>query len=262
MAGGMTSGSSYLHEEIREVLVRLSTLSEAPASNFEPRTSQSAPGSIVPMGASLRRDGRRPPPKDRSLFDWYVWQFQDAAEEPQRLLSLYLLAEREYQERRFHDARRVGLRKGALTENDVQDGGAAERAAAERVIDWYEGLSALEVAINERTTEVWVKKARRQNGRNPDDGRPLPEFYGWDEDARAAKVRLLAETMSQGKAADHLGVDRKTVSRYWPVELAALPGRIVSALGDLGGVLVGAAPSTSAGHRGGHRRARHRGRRL
>lgn len=219
---GAGEGLALMFEqEIQDVLAKLSMLSEVSAASLEPHTSGSATESSVPGGVSqgdaiTPTDPDRPPPKERSLFDWYVWKFQRHADEPERLVSLLLLAERDYLSRRFHVARSIELRSGQLTENDVMDGGKAERAAAERVCEWYVGLSPLAVAIEENVTEAWVKKARRQNGRNPDDGRPLPEFYGWHENVRRERVALLAESMSQGKAADHLGVDRKTVKRYWP----------------------------------------------
>lgn len=247
-------------QEIRDVLAKLSMLSEVSAAGLEPHTSQGKSSSKVPSGVGdevQRSDPDRPPPKERSLFDWYVWKFQRHQDDPKRLISLLLLAERDYLTRRFHSPDRAALRSGKVDDEDVliwscpvcqsverdwispqtplcshghaeiemtkvADGLLAERAAAERICEWYVGLSAIEVAIEEGVTEAWVKKARREHGRNPDDGRPLPEFYGWDEKTRSAKVLLLAETMSQSAAADHLGVDRKSVHRYWPAEAAAV----------------------------------------
>lgn len=209
-----------LNEKIRDVLARLATLSEAPASNLEPRTSHGAASSKIPAGATLRRDSNRPPSKERSLHDFYAWHFAENADDPGRLLTYYLLAERDYMTRRYHVPDRMALRSGGLTENDSIDGGAAERVAAERVIDLYEGMAALEVAIHEFQTEEWVKKARRIHGRDPHDGRPRAEFLGWDEARRVREVASLAERMGQKAAADKLRVSKRTVQKYWPQELA------------------------------------------
>lgn len=210
-----------LEQKICDVLTRLATLSEAPASNLEPRTSHGAASSKVPAGATLRQDSSAPPSKERSLHDFYAWHFAENAEDPGRLLTFYLLAERDYMTRRYHVPDRMALRSGGLTENDSIDGGAAERAAAERVVDLYEGMAAVEVAVHEYTSEAWVKKARRMHGRDPHDGRPRAEFLDWDEDRRTREVASLAERMGQKAAADKLRVSKRTVQKYWPRELVA-----------------------------------------
>lgn len=214
-----------LENKIRDLLARLSTLSDAPASNLDPKTSHGSSDGKVPSGINEKSRIRatnpnRPPPKERSLFDWYAWQFARAGDDYDRLLSLYLLGEREYMERSFADANRISLRKGELTENDVQDGGAAERESAVRIVEWYEGLSAQEVAINERQSEAWVRKARLAHGRNPETGRKLADFKGWNEERRHAEVALLSNRMGQKATADRLGVAKSTVQRYWPREEA------------------------------------------
>jgi hypothetical protein len=210
-----------LESRIKDVLGKMAMISEAPTSNLDPTTSHGAAEARVPAGVSERaRIGRtdpgRPPSKERSLHDWFSWQFVRAATEPHRLIGLILLAERELMERTVFEARRIGLRKGELTDNDIADGGAAEREAAKRVVELYEGVPALEVAIYEYAEEAWVKKARRQLGRNPHDGRPRPEFLDLDDKGRhEAVARLKAKGMGQVKAARRLGVAKDTVQRYW-----------------------------------------------
>lgn len=95
-------------------------------------------------------------------------------------------------------------------------GDRAEEAAAERVIELYEGVPAVEVAVHEYTTEDWVKKARRRLGRDPVDGRPRPPFLDLGEEDRFKEVAKLAARMGKKAAAKRLGVDPGTVRRYWP----------------------------------------------
>lgn len=203
-------------------------ISEAPTSNLDPATSHGATESSPPAGVSEKAritptDPDKPPPKDRSLYDWYVWQFARSVSEPQRLVGLLLLAEREYMERTVFEARRIGLRKGELTDNDIKDGGSAEREMARRVIEWYEGRSALEVAVLEYASEAWVRKVRRLAGRNPEDGRKRPEFLDLDDDERRKVAeRLHARELRLTTAAHRLGVDKNTLKRYWPAERQAV----------------------------------------
>lgn len=212
-----------LEDKIRDVLARLATLSEAPTSTLDSAGSHGVPESKPPAGvrSNIDTDQDRPPPKDRSLADWYAWQFARAADNPHRLLTLYLLAERDYMTRRYHVEASVALRSGELTDNDAIDGGAAEQAAIDRVVDLYEGMPAVEVAVHEYTTEAWVKKARRLRAREPYDGRPRPEFYDWSEDRRSREVAALANRMGQRKAANRLGIAKSTLQRYWPAEPVA-----------------------------------------
>lgn len=220
-----------VEEKIRAVLTDLATLSEAPASNFEPRTSHGSSSSKVPNGVSERLnlhdlDRDRPPSKERSLYDWWTWRFAKAVTDGESEFDLYrlaLIAERDYASRRFHSPDRMALRAGQLDDRDATDGGAAERAAAQRVVDLYEGVPAVEVAVHEYATEAWVKKARRQHGRQPQDGRPRAEFLDWDEDRRVREVATLANRgFGLTKAAQRLGVDKGTVKRYWPAQPVAL----------------------------------------
>ena len=209
-----------LKQKIRDVLAQLATLSEASAASLEPRASQGAPESSIPAGVSLRD---RPPDKGDSLHDWWRWRFAEAVAKDESEFELYrlcLLAERDYAERRFRSPDRMALRSGELTVNAI-DGGAAEDRQAERVVELYEGIPAVEVAVHEYTTEAWVKKARRQLGRDPQTGRPRPDFLDWDEDRRHREVATLAERMGKKAAAAKLRVDPGTVRRYWPEPVAA-----------------------------------------
>ncbi|HSC21008.1 MAG TPA: hypothetical protein VLC07_04705, partial [Solirubrobacterales bacterium] len=102
-----------LEQKITDVLARLSTLSEAPAGNLEAQIARSAPEASVPGGATLR-EVRDDSHRSRSLFDWYREQFTRHADNPQRLLSLYLAAEREYLRRTDPTIHRQTAEKGSI----------------------------------------------------------------------------------------------------------------------------------------------------
>jgi hypothetical protein len=214
-----------LEDRVRDVLSRLALLAEGATVNLDPdRTSHGAPESKVPNGVSLRSSDKPPDKRKVSLHEWHSWHFAKAQAEDNRekIASLILVAEMDYNEFRFRVAKRVDLRSGELVENDPQDPGASERANAARVADWYEGVPVLVVAILEEQTEGWVKKARRQNDRDSVSGRPRAEFLGWDEERRRLEVKRLAAQDKGAKAiAARLGVDKNTVKRYMPVEAAA-----------------------------------------
>jgi DNA-binding CsgD family transcriptional regulator len=239
-----------LEARIKGVLTKLAILSEAPAG-VQPQLSPPQRGeseherlkktdqiprrrvkparhseSRIPQGFRLNLDSEGPPVKERSLYEWWLWRFIDAAKGETTEFDMWKLvwqAERDFMERHCRVPQRVELRSGALTENDATDGGAAERAAAERVVEFYEGVSAAEVAVLEYTTEAWTKKARRMHGRNPHDGRPAPEFLDWDEERRTREVAELAAKDLGAKAiGKRLGVDKNTIKKYLPADPIAV----------------------------------------
>lgn len=246
-----------LEQKIRDVLARLSTLSEANASNLEPRTSHGKSSSRAPAGVSSRiapTDPDRPPPKERSLFDWYSWMFDHTDPgDVDRLLKLWLQAERDYYSRTLcsggHFTPRLAERRSAvragghLKEREEKDetempawpapapnerfaedtdrGADDEREAARQVVDLYEGQSAEEAAVIENVPIQVIHKARKLHKRNADDGRPRPPFLDWDDAERQRQVDLLiAREKAQDRIvgakviAKHFGVDKNTVKRY------------------------------------------------
>lgn len=100
-----------------------------------------------------------------------------------------------------------------------KDGPENDTEAQERVIAWYEGVSAEEVAEQEGDYRLvgWVKKARRDNRRNESDGYPRRGWDGWDDETRKAEVGKL---WNQGKraedAAQLLEISPRTLSKWWP----------------------------------------------
>lgn len=211
-----------LDHRVRDVLGRLQMLAEGSTSNLDPnKISRTHAESKAPGGISIPTSDRPPDKAKVTLYDWYLWHFADARAEgdDEKIASLILVAEMDYRDFRFHVAKRVQLRSGELTDNDRTDGGAAERVHAERVVDCYEGVPVLVVALLEGQRVEWVKKARRLHARNAEDGRPRPEFLTWDDDRRQREVaRLAAQKMGSKAIAKRLGVDKNTVKRYLPKE--------------------------------------------
>lgn len=219
-----------LDEEIREILRNLQLLANGATQNLDPdkRFSKHA-DSAAPSGVALRSSAEAPPKDKVSLFEWYRWQFEHNAADPRMLAVLLDLAKDDYRDFRFKADALIEVRKGERVENDPHDPGAADRAQAERVISWYEGRDPLYVAYREsehgaKVSEEWVRKARRDHGRNEHDGRPdvRSAFLDLDEEDRRRKVASLANRgLSQQKAADRLRVSKFTVQRYWPEPVAA-----------------------------------------
>lgn len=212
---------SELEARIREILGKLQMLADGATANLDP-------DKVVGHGASSRIPTRG----SGSLYEYYTEEFQRYADDPAMLAVLLDLAEDDYRDFRFRADARIEVRKSERVENDPTDPGAAERAQAERVIRWYEGKDPLYVAFTEtklgaKVTEAWVKKARRQLGRNPDDGRPRPEFLDLPEEDRHRKVAYLASHMGKKRAAEKLGVDPGTVRKYWP-ESAEAPEAVAA----------------------------------
>jgi hypothetical protein len=217
-----------IDDRIRDVLARLQMLADGDTQNLDPDKRFSKHAESKPPAGLTYRPSDKPPPKDRvSLFEWYSWQFRHHADDPEKLAVLVDLAEDDYRDFRFKADHRIELRKGELLDNDPRDGGSAEEAQARRIIEWYEGRDPLYVAWTEsrmgaKVSEEWVRKARRQHERNPEDGRPRSEFLAMDADRRREAVAAQA-AKGKGKkaAAKALGVNPDTVRRYWPEEAVA-----------------------------------------
>jgi hypothetical protein len=259
-----------LQQKIADVLARLSTLSEASASTLEPRTSHGKSSSKAPPGVPEKRaitatDPDLPPPKERSLYDWYRWQFERAdLADVEQVNKLLFLAERDFNARSRQGPtvptlaeRRVAVRSGTHLDQDddaATTNGPAwpasaplqprgydddsshpvpgledEKAAAQQVVDLYEGVRAEEAAVFENVPIQVIHKARKQHKRNVVDGRPRPPFLDWDDNERRRQIRLLqdqakfrGEVLGAKALAIHFGVAKGTVRSYLePVSVAA-----------------------------------------
>ena len=213
--------TTLLADCIRDILGKLQVLAHGATLNLDPnRVTENGAKSKAPPGTAFA--GGEPEKDKVSLYEFYRWQFEHHADDPQMLRTLWMLAYDDYEDFRFKADHRIELRKGELLDNDPRDGGAAERAQGERVVSWYEGKPPLYVAMIESkmgalVTEAWVKKVRLQNDRDPLTGRARAEFRGWDEERRRREVERLARE-GEGRGAKaiaaKLGVDKNTVKRY------------------------------------------------
>jgi hypothetical protein len=195
-----------LDNRVARILTKLQMVSDASSASIVSNDGggSSKPESSPPPGARPDRDRDKPPPKDRSLFEWYAWQFARSRSEERTRLLCYL-AERDHARLRSRSPSPRG-----------RTGPEDEPAAMRRIVEWYEGVDALEVAVLEDVSVQHVHKARRVHKRVAIDGRRRPEWSDWSDDVREAAVARRRHTgASQHEVADDLGVSRRTVQRYW-----------------------------------------------
>lgn len=192
-----------LARRAQTILVKLKLLGEASSTSIVAFDGNRTHGTKAPSGAR-DRDNAKPPPKDRSLYDWYLWHFTRAATDDKRRL-LCFLAERDYEKYR---------RRSPQPRSD--EGAEGEVAGMKRIVEWYEGLSTLEVAILEDCSAGFVEKARRVHRRDPEDGFVRDGWQGWDEEKRTAEVtKLKQRKVGQREAARRLETSPSTMNRYW-----------------------------------------------
>lgn len=195
----------HLEKRINAILTKLQLLSEADSASIVANDGgNKKPDSSPPPGARPDRAADQPPPKDRSLFEWYSWHFSQATDDSRRRLLCYL-AERDYAN--YHQ-RRPQPRGKTGPEDESQ--------SMKRIVEWYEGVSALEVAVLEGTSLQHVQKARRVHKRQANNGLPQSEWAGWDDTQRAIAVTNRANAgQSQSEVASVFGVSKRTIQRYW-----------------------------------------------
>ena len=203
-----------LDRRIANVLAKLATLSEVPAASIDVTQAKDAEGHDLPGGVSVRhRDPDKPPPLDRSLYDYFAFMFARCTTDAERRLWLYL-AEDAYANRvsRPPDQRAAGTLKQKREGTEDRD---------HRIIEWYEGVDSLRAAIAESShagycSEANVRKVRRDARRNPDNGHRLPGWAGWSDEERVKAInswRAKGVTSPTAIAAE-LGTRRQSVERY------------------------------------------------
>lgn len=193
-----------LERRIAAILTRLQLLSDGDsASIVANETGHAKPDSSPPPGARPDLEPGKPPPKDRSLYEWYSWHFDRALNDDRRRLLCYL-AERDY-------ARVVHKPPQPRGKTGPED----ERTGMKRIVEWYEGVDALEVAVLEGINVHHVYKARRVHRRRTHDGTHQSEWMTWDDNQRQLAVRnRLDAGHSQNRIARDLEVSRRTIQRY------------------------------------------------
>jgi hypothetical protein len=176
-----------LERRIRAVLADLARVSEASAGQVGRSSPSAEEDRQIPQGVRIgRANPDRPPSKDRSLYDFYAWHFARARTDHQRRLFLFL-AETDLDQRRHKPPEQMTA-LGSHLGREVGD----ERD--HRIISWYEGISALEVAVLESAhagycSEANVRKVRSERRRDQNTGHPLPGWYGWSTEQRIKEIR-------------------------------------------------------------------------
>jgi len=207
-----TEEDPELARRANRILTKLKMLDEAAGSAIaQAHISSGKAESSAPPEARPDSPSNQPPPKDRSLADWYAFHF-DRCTTVLRAQLLCCLAERDYYRYRGKDPRqKIAAKRQSVVPDVAQD----EKETIKRIIDWYEGFSSLEVAVYEGCHQGFVEKARRLHRRSEVDGRPRRGWDGWDDKTRQAKVlNLAAQGMKKRAIAERLDVSDRTIGRY------------------------------------------------
>lgn len=194
----------------REILVKLQLISDARAARAADPNRITLPkggaGSSPPAEVNLDHvpDSATPPPKERSLFAFYLWQFA-------RL-------DREVKAATGDEKMRAWFRMDLMCSRALRDWmiyhgkysrpmSDTDSANAARVLSEYGGVPAEEVAVWEMCDPRWVRKVRRDVGLTElGEEQPLS-----DRDRRI--VDLSKRGLSQRAIAVQVGCGVATVNR-------------------------------------------------
>lgn len=203
-----------LEQRVDQVLAQLATLSEVGAARIGRSSASSDEEHGIPAGVSpnpRRREPDRPPPKDRSLYDFYRWHFGRARNDSLRRVLLFM-AEGD-----------LKARKWAIPEGKIALAGAGSEQGEkrdERIIAFFAGTHPLEAAMLEShhggyCSEENIRAVRRKARRDPETGHPLPGWHGWDDERRTKEVhRLRGSGRSLAQIAAELGTTKASANRY------------------------------------------------
>jgi len=199
---GETDRVNELTQEECQILLDLSTLSEAPAGNLQEGKSGSKAESRLLHSRQLGRDL-----KDQSLYAYYRREFARAESLHKRRLLLRAA-------RRDYELRKKGAARAKLptqTTRQLRD----EQREAQWVIEHGRGIDSALIAVDLEVPRGWVEKVRREAGYHPRTGEPLPEWKSWDDARRKQEVRRLKDAgLTNEQIGAQLGVSRETVRKY------------------------------------------------
>jgi DNA-binding CsgD family transcriptional regulator len=207
-----------LREEIRGVLRQMQLLSESRAS----AVSRSAPSSEEPDGPP-GFEGLSAvvcPPEERSLFEHFLWRFDDAVgrEVPRKRLWFLLWdAEHALKTRVVPPSEREREERVAMVLSRPD-----EDALKRYVLANFEGEHAYRVHLQLKLPQGWIEKVREDDRRDPDYGFQRPRWLELSTAEKTEQVRTVAESgCTQKEAVRRLGVSLRTVKAYWPRSEAA-----------------------------------------
>lgn len=147
--------SNEMARRIRGVLRDMTMLSEARGTSYDgDRVKGGGSKSAPPPGVRFgQRDLR-----DLSLAEYWGDRFRKAKD--RRTVEFFLyLAERDL--------------SNALRRPETRDPHEGLETRANRICEAYEGLSALEAAVAEDSTEIYIKSIRIKNDRDSETGWPI-----------------------------------------------------------------------------------------
>ena len=190
-----------LRQKIRQMLLDLAMLAQAPALHLEPSVSHTKTRSQAPRGV-----GEGP---DRSLYEFYELHFRQAADK-QDEVALHKLLWRSEKDLRWF---RYGIDQDRLILQKERD----EARDLGLLLEYGEGKHAAIVAEQNSWPIGWVRVMRERNGRDPDYGRERPRWRELDAETRYEVCERLAEEgLTQAEGAKRLGVAQATVNPFWP----------------------------------------------
>lgn len=177
--------------------------------------SESPGASFAATHSGTRGADSAPPPAIDSLYDKHAKQFV-LAHTDQALEAR--IQEARHETAVYRGTTNPRAEQAALNDAFGEDGAAMEFAAMERVVRDYEGTPAERVAQQEGDHRLveWVKKARRRHRRDPEDGRAVSGWHGWDEATRITEIRKRrSRGWNKVTVSGDIGVSERTLSNYW-----------------------------------------------
>lgn len=194
-----------LHREVRRLFAEMALVSEAPAARLDgDGSSRGRPQGGAPVGPA------------ESMLDRWAARFAGVLDED-RLRVLLHLARRELLSVR--KSKPVMLSRNPDTgevQRDARSGDPLREDSwqrDERIVDWYEGVPAVEAALLESTigacSAANIRRVRAANDRHRETGRPVEP-----SERRLRRARQLdAAGYSERRIAREMGVSRGTVRR-------------------------------------------------
>lgn len=221
-----TIDDAELRHEIRSLLAQMQVLSEARAANLSAGPKDSGDAGAAPGPPDFMGLGEADqPPKERSLYEHFLWRFRQlAAEKAPRKRMWFLLweAEHDYRERVVPPSEQERLERTALQAHRPTQNSKEEEALAAHIIATTEGIHARKVSLDLRFPQGWIEKVRELGGYEPVMGTPRQP---WRTLTIERKRELVAEQQQLGRtqveAAKALGCGERTIKQYWPRPVAA-----------------------------------------
>jgi hypothetical protein len=197
-----------LASEVQSLLARLQMLPEGATASLDGNISHGKIEGSAPKGARPERSSQDPPSPDVSLWAHYAFRFGKAALTNNEIEIRRLLIEANRELADFShrpDENRITIQQERTEARDI-----------ELLLKYGEGKHAAVLAAENMWPIGWVKLVRERNGCEPVHGWVRPNWKDMGDEERYRCIgELMEQGMSQRKAAEHLGISRGSVIRYW-----------------------------------------------